>query len=70
MLSTKKEIRKVNLSDLNPYWETDELIDYLLDIKTYTIVNDLSDKKPYIEYEMQDLYTVWDNLRLLLIFKI
>jgi hypothetical protein len=70
MLSTKKEIRKINLSDLNPYWETDELIDYLLDIKTYILVNDLSDKKPFIEYEMQDLYTVWDNLRLLLIFKI
>lgn len=68
MLSMKKE-RKINLSDLDPYLETDELIDYLLDIKTYKVVNDLTEKKPFIEYELSDLEKVWNTLKLLLIFK-
>jgi len=58
----------IKLSELDPELSVEDLIDFLLDMKVYKVVNDLSDKKPYIEYELNDLYEVWDNLRILLYF--
>lgn len=58
----------IKLSELDPELSVEDLIDFLLDMKVYKVINDLSDKKPYIEYGLNDLYEVWDNLRILLYF--
>jgi len=58
----------IKLSELDPDLSVEDLIDFLLDMKIYKVVNDLSDKKPYVEYELDDLYVVWNNLRILLYF--
>lgn len=60
---------KINLTDLDPTKDLNEITDFLLDNKIWIIVNNLSDKLPHNEYELKDLETVWDSLRLLLIFK-
>lgn len=55
----------IELSKMNPIWEIDEVINFLLDNGYTTIVNDLT-PSPNIEYEMDDLYDVWDNLKTIL----
>jgi len=59
----------IKLSDLDPELNVDQLIDYLLDRKIYIVVNDLSPKKPYVKYELNDLYETWEILRLMLTLK-
>lgn len=59
----------IKLSELDPNMDVDELIDYLLDFKVYKIVNDLERKKPQPVYSLQDLYEVWDLLRIKIVLQ-
>lgn len=58
----------IRLSQLDPNMSKDELINYLLDMKVYKVINDLT-SKPNIIYELSDIEEIWDILRLKLIFK-
>ena len=58
----------IKLSQLDPNMTTEQLINHLLDMKVYKIINDLT-PKPNIIYELSDIEQVWDILRLRLIFK-
>jgi len=40
-----------------------EVIDFCLDNKIDTIINDFSPRPPYVEYSLSDLEYVWDNLK-------
>ena len=58
----------IKLSQLDPNMTTEQLINHLLDMKVYKVINDLT-PKPNIVYELSDMEQVWDILRLRLIFK-
>ena len=58
----------IKLSTLDPNMSTQELIDYLLDKKVYKVINDLT-PRPNVVYELNELFQVWDLLRLTIIFK-
>ena len=62
------EKEMIKLSQLDPNMTTEQLINHLLDMKVYKIINDLT-PKPNIIYELSDIEQVWDILRLRLIFK-
>lgn len=64
----KMEKEMIKLSQLDPNMTTEQLINHLLDMKVYKIINDLT-PKPNIIYELSDIEQVWDILRLRLIFK-
>jgi hypothetical protein len=55
----------IELSKLDPGWEIDELINFLLDNGIDTVINDLT-SPPNVEYDISDLYDVWDNLKKIL----
>jgi hypothetical protein len=55
----------LELSRLNPMWEIDEVINYLLDNRYDGVINDLT-PSPNIEYDISDLFYVWDNLKQIL----
>jgi hypothetical protein len=59
----------IKLSELDPELDIEEIINFLLDKKIYIVVNDLVTKKPFIKYELNDLYQVWDFLRMTLVLK-
>jgi hypothetical protein len=61
----KFENKMVKLSGLNPMWEIDEVVNYLLDNRYDGVINDLT-PAPNIEYGISDLYDVWDNLKRIL----
>jgi hypothetical protein len=61
----KCENKMVKLSGLNPMWEIDEVVNYLLDNGYVGVINDLT-PSPNIEYDISDLYDVWDNLKRIL----
>ena len=52
----------IELSKLNPLWESDEVINFLLDNGYNTVVNDLT-PAPQIQYDYSDMYQVWNKLR-------
>jgi hypothetical protein len=55
----------IELSKLDPTWEIDELINFLLDNGIDTVINDLT-LPPNVEYEISDLCNVWENLKKIL----
>ena len=57
---------KINLSKLwvCADYNLEQITNYLLDRKIYTVVNDFPDEKPHIEYDLNDLETVWGTLKL------
>jgi hypothetical protein len=55
----------IELSKLNPMWEIDEVVNFLLDNGYDTVVNNLT-PAPNIEYDISDLYDVWDMLKTIL----
>ena len=61
--------KKIKLSDLDPTLNVDEIIDFLLDLRVYIIVNDIVRKRPLIEYELDELYEVWDLLRTMIVLQ-
>lgn len=58
----KCKINMIELSKMNPIWEIDELVNFLLDNGYDGVVNDLT-PLPNIMYDISDLYDVWDNLK-------
>jgi hypothetical protein len=46
-------------------WEIDEVVNYLLDNGYEGVINDLT-PSPNIEYDISDLYDVWDRLKTIL----
>lgn len=55
----------IELSKLNPMWEIDEVVNFLLDNGYDGVLNDLT-SAPNIEYDISDLYDVWDKLKTIL----
>jgi hypothetical protein len=55
----------VELSKLDPMWEIDEVVNFLLDNGYDGVLNDLT-SVPNIEYDISDLYDVWDMLKTIL----
>jgi hypothetical protein len=55
-------MKKVELSKLDPTLNLEELINFLLDNKCDTVINNIIGP-PHVEYELDDLYVVWDRLK-------
>jgi hypothetical protein len=57
----------VELSRLNPMWESDEVINFMFDNGYTRIVNDMMDDRGLnLYYEADDVYELWNNLKTLL----
>jgi hypothetical protein len=60
----KCENKMVELSKMNPMWEIDEVVNYILDNGYDGIVNDCT--HPNVNYGIDDLYDNWDKLKQIL----
>jgi hypothetical protein len=57
----------VELSKLNPIWESDEVVNFMFDNGYTGIVNDMMDDMGLnLYYEADDVYELWNNLKTLL----
>jgi hypothetical protein len=57
----------VELSKLNPMWESDEVVNFMFDNGYTGIVNDMMDDRGLnLYYEADDVYELWNNLKTLL----
>jgi hypothetical protein len=57
----------VELSKLNPMWESDEVINFMFDNGYTAIVNDMMDDRGLnLYYQADEMYEFWDNLKTLL----
>lgn len=56
----------IELSKLNPIWEIDEVVNFVLDNRYDGVVNDMMDNPTNLHYDIDDLYQMWDILKELL----
>jgi hypothetical protein len=56
----------IELSKLNPMWEIDEVVNFVLDNRYDGVVNDLMDNPTNLHYDVDDLYEFWNELKKLL----
>ena len=56
----------IELSKLNPSWEIDEVVNFVLDNRYDGVVNDLMDNPTNLHYDIDDLYKFWNELKKLL----
>jgi|688.fasta_scaffold635136_3 hypothetical protein len=57
----------VELSKLNPMWESDEVVNFMFDNGYTAIVNDMMDNHGLdLYYEADDVYELWNSLKTLL----
>jgi hypothetical protein len=57
----------VELSKLNPMWESDEVVNFMFDNGYTGIVNDMMDDRGLnLYYEADDVYELWNSLKTLL----
>jgi hypothetical protein len=57
----------VELSKLNPMWESDEVVNFMFDNGYTGIVNDMMDNNGLdLYYQADDVYELWNNLKTLL----
>lgn len=52
----------IKLSELSPEMDINDVVNHLLDNGHDTVVNDLTED-PQVEYDLNDLNYVWENLR-------
>ena len=60
----KCENKMVELSKMSPMWEIDQVVNYILDNGYDGLVNDCT--HPNVEYNIDELYDAWDNLKQIL----
>jgi hypothetical protein len=51
-------MKQINLSKLDLTLSTEQIINYCLDNKIDTVVNDIGGIPPYVEYSLDDLLVV------------
>ena len=56
----------IELSKLNPMWEIDEVVNFVLDNQYDGVVNDMMDNPTNLHYDVDDLYEFWNELKKLL----
>jgi alcohol dehydrogenase YqhD (iron-dependent ADH family) len=64
-LNVKKMKKTIELSKLNPKWEIDEVVNYLLDNGCDSVVDDTMEQIAAV-YLYEEMYDVWDNLKRLI----
>jgi hypothetical protein len=57
--------KTIELSKLNPKWEIDEVVNYLLDNGCDSVVDDTMEQIAAV-YLYEEMYDVWDNLKRLI----
>jgi hypothetical protein len=55
-------MKTVRLSELDPNWDCDEVVNYMLD-NGYDIVENDTIGPPHVEYEYSDMYEYWEGLK-------